>query len=128
MGLPGSGKSTWAHAHYPNFTRIDGDFLKTSEKVCHSLRQSLMAGQNCIVDATNGTLERRSTLIAVAKSFNAVIVGVRFTTDVKTCIERCRLRHESGGNKVPKIAIYKVNKSFVEPNANEGFDALGVTQ
>jgi len=126
MGLPASGKTTWAQTNYPGYARLDGDSLKTNDKVCEALDIMLAKGYNCIVDATNGTLVRRHALIQICRKHDVYIFGVQFTLPVNQCIARAKARTDAGGPKVSRVAIYTVNKNFTAPSMLEGFHYLGL--
>ena len=123
-GLPASGKSSSISDLGNDAEIVDGDSLKTSQAVVTKVKSLRNCGKSIIVDATNATIERRSPLISLAKEWKIPVKCIWFTLDVKTCVQRSKERHEKGGKNIPKIAIYKINKTFVEPTLDEGFDEI----
>lgn len=124
IGLPASGKSTWARQHYSHFTILNGDSLKTSPKVVKALSAALQRGESVVVDATNATLERRRDIVAEARKFNVQIWGLVFRFPMDVCMERAKMREAAGGPHIPRIAFYTFNKRYVEPALQEGFDRI----
>lgn len=124
VGYPGSGKTTYAQKELSDHFRLDGDSLKTSDRVCRELRKQLQAGKSCVVDATNVTLERRAAAIAVAKEFNVPVRCILFEKSMEDSMEMADQRFKAGGPKIPKIAFYKLRKSFVLPSVEEGFSEI----
>lgn len=124
IGLPGSGKTTWAKYHYSSYVILNGDVLKTSKNVIKALRESLQGNRNVVVDATNVTKERRKDIISEASKFNAIIYGVIFTASKDICMVRAKTREESGGPHIPRIAFNKLASSYVEPALDEGFHRI----
>lgn len=124
VGLPGAGKSTLISDLGSNIEIVDGDSLKTSEAVVAKVKSFKSCERSIIVDATNVTLERRRPLIALAKEWEIPVKCVWLNTDVKTCVKRSKERHANGGKNIPPVAIYKLNKNFVEPTLEEGFEEV----
>ena len=125
VALPASGKTTLASGLGDDIVEVvDGDSLKTSTAVVAKVRSLQNCGKCIIVDATNATLERRAPLISIAKEWQIPIKCIWLKVNAKTCIQRAKERHEKGGKKIPAIAIYKINKTFVAPSVEEGFDEV----
>lgn len=126
IGYPGSGKTTYAHSQFDQFssftTILDGDTLKTSSKVVSALKSNLDQNRSVIIDATNMSLSRRNPILKVAKDRNIVtIYAVHFTSPIETCLLRVKKREQEGGKKVPPVALYSLKKHYVKPNISEGF-------
>lgn len=124
VGLPGSGKTTLVSDLTDDAEIVDGDSLKTSNAVVAKVKSLRNCGKAIIVDATNVTLERRAPLIALAKEWHIPVKCIWLTLDAKTCVQRAKQRHEKGGKEIPPIAIFKLNKTFIEPTLAEGFDEI----
>lgn len=120
IGLPASGKSTWAKEQvqkYPAlYKRVNKDDLramidnggwsKERERFIlrirnQIIRESLIAGYSVIVDDTNFHPKHLETMQEIAKDYKNVEIEIkRFDTSLLECIQRDRTRENSVGEKV----------------------------
>ena len=142
IGVPGSGKSTYAEELYQKSER--GIALVSSD----SIRKSLYGNESCqdnpkkvftlahkiivdqlehgfdvIFDATNIYANNRKDLILkVCFEVNQPVrfVAVYFDTPVDICIARQELRER----KVPAKVIEKMGRQIDKPSFEEGFDII----
>ena len=75
MGLQGSGKSTFCATHYPDYTRINLDTLRTRKKEHDALWQALNQKENIIIDNTNPTKADRNKYIQAGREQKYKIIG-----------------------------------------------------
>jgi predicted kinase len=127
IGLPASGKTTFyqqrfaathrhiSKDHWPNAPRKD-------ERQAQLIRSALRAGAPVVVDNTNPALADRAAIVAIAREFNARIVGYYFTATTREAVGRNRGRE--GKQRVPDVAIFTKAKRMVVPTREEGFDEL----
>jgi len=141
VGLPGSGKSTYAK----NFIKdkdveyLSSDSLRavygkdetdqsvTSIVFGHIKRkvdEFLKDGKNVLVDATSVNRKERSDYINTAKKYGAKVVAIVFKMDRQGLIDRNKKRGEQGGREVPTFVIDKMLAKFVEPSYDEGIDVI----
>lgn len=131
MGLPASGKSTWAKAkiaeHPGTCKRVSKDDLRAmldggkwsrdNEKFILKVRdiviaEALAAGKHVIVDDTNLAPKHRAALAELAKKHGAALEVVDFTqVSPEECIERDRKRPNYVGEKV----IRDMHAQFLAP-------------
>jgi predicted kinase len=138
VGLPGSGKSTWAHAQ--GLPVISSDAIRgwladdENDQTIHGrvfslvrnlLRQRLDLGRpvTCI-DATNLTREERWPYIRMARSYGAAAEAVLFDVPADVCRERNRLRNRL----VPQETMDAMSARLVPPTTQEGFRWVGVVR
>ena len=129
VGLPGAGKSTFARATFPAHEYISKDAFPPSVRNKQArqdaaLRAALGAGRSALVDNTNVTLADRAAIIAIAREFDARIVGYYLDVPVREAVARNERRE--GRAKVPKVAIFATAKRLVAPSPSEGFDELHI--
>ncbi len=130
MGLPASGKSTWAKgivAKDSSYVRVNRDDLRSMihndvwngkrEKTTVAARDALIAaflaaGKNVIVDDTNLSPKVMDELKAIARA-NGANFEIKDFTDVSvdTCIERDSKRSASVGKSV----IMKMWRQYLKP-------------
>lgn len=126
LGLPGSGKSTWASAwraedpqrrlvvnrdtlryemfgQYHGLTDEQEDAITAAEADLAS--RALGAGQSIAVDATNLKQEYRDVWIALANRHGVRHEIVAIATPLAECLRRNRARAAAGGRFVPEQAI-----------------------
>jgi predicted kinase len=141
VGLPGSGKSTYAK----NFIKgKDIEYLSSDElrakfgsgetdQTCtnqvfghikRKVDEFLKDGKNVLVDATSVNRRERSDYINTAKKYGAKVVALVFKMDRDGLIERNKKRGEQGGRVVPDWVIDKMLNKFEEPSTNEGIDEV----
>ena len=132
VGFPGSGKSTVAAAlakRWSTHQVVSGDALKTPAKIRTAARAILQAGGSPVIDATNGTVERRAEMIALARE-HRTDVGVRclwVRTELEESVRRDAQRAMNTGVKpIPRVAFYTYRKRFVPPCSAEGYWAVEV--
>lgn len=150
IGLPGSGKSTWAKDvldytslygssdYFLDFKLFSSD--KYREKICgdvncqddnqkvfntlyDDLIEYVKNGGSAIYDATNINRKSRKTLLHRLQDLHIedlIVQGVVFATPIEKCIERNNARDR----KVPEEVIHSMACRFELPLTNEGFDDI----
>ena len=122
IGLQGSGKSTFCITHYPEYTRINLDTLRTRKKEHDALLQALNQKENIIIDNTNPTKGDRKKYIQAGRAQKYKIIGCFMQSELQDCIERNNAR--TGQEKIPEIAITCTYDKLELPDYAEGFDEL----
>lgn len=131
VGLPGSGKSTWAEAQGTASLSSDGVRLLLSDDMENQrihgevfatmrylLRKRLDLGAAVtIVDATNLLPAHRKPWIRVARERGAEIEAVYFATPVEECLRRNAAR----ARRVPDEVIREMAAKLSPPTLKEGF-------
>lgn len=122
-GISGSGKSTYAKENYPDaaicsaddYFMVDGeykfDFTKLSEAhgTCFAkANQTLMHGQNVVVDNTNTQVWEMSPYVLLAQSHNAEIEIILL--DCPASVATVRNTHG-----VPLTAVERMAERMEEP-------------
>ena len=141
VGLPGSGKSTYAK----NFIKDkDIEYLSSDElravfgkgeddqsvtplvfgHIKRKVDEFLKDGKNVLVDATSVNRKERSDYINTAKKYGAKVVAIVFKMDRQGLIDRNKKRGEQGGRVVPDWVIDKMLAKYEEPSTSEGIDEV----
>ena len=137
IGVPGSGKSTWAQQRFADTSSciiistdaIRGEIIgdpgsqdrnnEVFEIAYDRLRCTVHRGQDVCFDATNITQESRKRIMNIAKESNpgVVFVAVTFPITIEEAINRQKLRDR----KVPSEVIESFAKRYEHPSIEEGF-------
>jgi len=141
VGLPGSGKSTYAK----NFIKDkDIEYLSSDElravfgkgeddqtvtplvfgHIKRKVDEFLKDGKNVLVDATSVNRRERADYITTAKKYSAKVVVLVFKMDRQGLIDRNKKRGEQGGRVVPDWVIDKMLTKYEEPSTSEGIDEV----
>lgn len=123
IGYPGSGKSTLAKTAFPNYEVINGDALKTADRMTKAA-QKVSSTASVIFDATNADVARRLVYIKWAQTQNLPIRAVWVDKTIDASMEAATHRETKGGPHIPRIAFYTFRKRFQEPTTEEGFDSI----
>ena len=141
VGLPGSGKSTYAKEFIKDqqveylssdslravFGKDESDQSCTSRVFSHiktKVDEYLSDNKNVLVDATSVNRKERSDYINTAKKYGSKVVAVVFKMDRNGLIARNKKRGDEGGRVVPDWVIDKMLNKFEEPDFNEGIDVI----
>jgi predicted kinase len=141
VGLPGSGKSTYAKEFIKGkdieylssdslravFGKDESDQSVTPKVFSHiktKVDEFLKDGKNVLVDATSVNRKERSDYINTAKKYGAKVVALVFKMDRNGLIARNKKRGEEGGRVVPDWVIDKMLNKFEEPSHDEGIDVI----
>jgi len=141
VGLPGSGKSTYAKnflknnkTEYLSSDELRGVFGKdqtdqtVTPKVFGHIKQKvdeyLKNGQSVLVDATSVNRLERRDYINTAKKYGVKVVVFVFKMDRNGLIVRNQKRGQEGGRVVPDWVIDKMLAKYEEPSTNEGIDEI----
>lgn len=107
IGASGSGKSTFAHAHFQRTEVLSSDFCRglvsddendqgatdDAFAVLHFIAsRRLAAGRLTVIDATNVEPESRKPLLALARQYHCLAVAIVFDLPQKLCEERNQQR------------------------------------
>lgn len=105
VGLPGSGKSTFAKSHLvpAGYFHVNRDTLGTWNKCVAEMEQALRAKRKVVIDNTNPDAESRRRFIEVAKNYTSI---------VRCFIMNTSFQHVRHNNKV-SIYIFRVAFLFV---------------
>ena len=138
VGLPGSGKSTWAARQ--GATAISSDAIRelladdATDQSIHArvfstirylLRQRLAIGRPVTyIDATHLTPAERRPYARIAEWYGCDLEAVFFDVPVSVCIERNRSR----GRVVPEEAIQAMAEKLRAPSKEEGFARVRVVR
>lgn len=147
IGLPGSGKSTWAESFirdrpdgwfkgdFPEFAYHSSDAIREElfgdeedqthnvevfEEMRKRVKRDLSDGKSIIYDATNLSKRRRIAFLREIKSFNVVKQAILFITPYKQCLAQNAKRNRV----VPDHAMRKMYMSFEPPHFSEGWDSI----
>ena len=138
IGLPGSGKSTWAERYVSYWKHIvsissdkireelygdeatQGDNNKIFSLVRERTEEALKNHKDVIIDATNMTIKDRSVYFDIAKTYDAIVTGILFDIPV----EECKRRNSERDRVVPDFVYDKMMKRYEPPQLSEGFAIL----
>lgn len=139
VGIPGSGKTTYAEKYIEEHTgaeHLSSDKIREElwgneatqgdNNEVFSLMQSraieaLNNGQSVVYDATNITRKDRSYIIAACPKFAKIECHIVWAP-IETCIERDAVRKRTVG----KAVIDKMLKRFQAPYYDEGIDEIKI--
>ena len=141
VGLPGSGKSTYATEFIKDqrveylssdslravFGKNESDQSVTPKVFSHiktKVDEYLKDGKNVLVDATSVNRKERSDYIKTAKKHGAKVVAIVFKMDRQGLIDRNKKRGEQGGRVVPTNIIDRMLSKYEDPSFNEGIDVI----
>jgi predicted kinase len=127
VGLQGSGKSTFYRTHYAaTHVLVSKDRFRNNRRPqrrqMQLIEQALMEGRSVVVDNTNPTVEDRAPIIALARRYDAEVVGFFLESRLRDCLERNARR--SGRERVPDKALFITFSRLRAPTLTEGFDRL----
>ncbi len=136
VGVPGSGKTTWANKnHKENEVVLSSDLIRkelfndeTNQEnnklvfttLYNRARELLKSGKSVIIDATNVTIKDRSRALNNFKNFAVSKVAIVF----KTATDICKFRDKNRTRTVGEEVIDKFTEKFINPTKEEGFDEI----
>jgi predicted kinase len=127
IGLQGAGKSTFRAQRFDTtHVVVSKDRFRNNRRPERRqqrlMGEALAAGRSVIVDNTNPSLAERSTILALARTLNARIVGYFFSSPLQECLVRNAARPVKA--QVPEVGILATARRLVPPSPSEGFDQL----
>jgi predicted kinase len=123
VGLPGSGKSTFAAERFPSHTVVSRDRLpapqRSAARQLALVAEALGRGESVVLDNTSPAVADRAPLVALGRRLGARVVACFFVPDVAGCRRRNAARQ--GTARVPDVAIFVAAKRLARPTHAEGF-------
>ena len=136
VGLPGSGKSTYAMTKFSKgYTILSSDSIRKElfgdegsqennklvfETLYSHMVDALKHKRNVVVDATNINVKTRLWTLERVKDMKIKRIAILLETDIETCKERDKKRTR----KVEDYVIERYAKEFEAPTKAEGFDKI----
>jgi predicted kinase len=127
IGLQGAGKSTFRAQRFDaTHVVVSKDRFRNNRRPERRqqrlIAEALAAGRSVVVDNTNPSAAERATIIALARSFNARIVGYFFSSPIAECLLRNAARPDRA--RVPEVGVLATAKRLAPPSPSEGFDQI----
>ena len=138
VGLPGSGKSTWAENNKEELNAIihssdnirselgDVNDQSQNELVFTTLhkriKEDLLHGKNVIYDSTGISRKNRMHFLRQIENIYCEKICVLFATPIISC----RKNNRNRDRQVPEDVITKMVKSFNVPCKQEGWDSIQI--
>jgi len=137
VGLPGSGKSTYAEMHSTEYVVHSSDRIRkellgdindqtNNEKVFQELhrriREDLKAGKKVMYDATNIKFKRRMAFLRELKDIDCKKTALIFATPYETCLRQNWMRER----KVPDEVLDRMYRGWQTPYYFEGWDEIKI--
>jgi predicted kinase len=126
VGLPGSGKTTFAERLAGTHRRVSQDALRAERRPAADQRPlveaALAAGQSVVVDNVHATEAARAPWIALARRLGVRVVACYLDVPKAVCLARNRAR--TGPARVPDVAIHVAAARLTPPTPDEGFDEV----
>ena len=132
IGVPGSGKTTYATQHGLTVSsdkireelygdeNIQGNPDEVFGLFCERIGEALAAGKDVYADSTNVTRWTRRSILKEAKRTGANAVAVVLTTKDSDSKMRNNLRSRT----VPEVIIDRMRRRFEPPTIEEGFSEI----
>lgn len=136
VGVPGSGKTTYAH-QIPNATVLSSDDIRAEigadggDKKMHKqvfdilherVKEALSVGNDVVYDATNLRHTRRTEFLNEIKGLADHKVCVYFAIP----LEQALSQNADRDTPVPEEVIKRMNLELCEPRIDEGWDEIKV--
>jgi predicted kinase len=137
VGVPGSGKSTWAYRNAQSAIVVSQDdlidaitpsgFDRSARPIYAAAeeaiaRSALSAGRAVIIDRTNRTRSLRRRWLTIAREARCPVVAIVMCADLETCRDRNNSR--TGPRSVCETRMNRMIAVFETPEPDEGFDAV----
>lgn len=133
VGVPGSGKSTYAHANFrhvvsPDAIRLERFGVRFDRTIEGAVWKDAYArvashldrGEVVCFDATSVTRKRRRKLLSLARDAGAPAVAIWLRIDTETAWTRNKQREHA----VPRRAFAQLVRALLPPETEEGFAAV----
>lgn len=141
VGIPGSGKTTYARTQLSHALRVSLDdfrlmltgvaFERANERyvvtAAHATLRALLARarrwqRDIVLDATNVTRARRRLYVAMARRRSVPTIAVYLSCPLEVALVRNRQRPAA----VPEHAVRRLHAALQPPSVDEGFAAVRV--
>ena len=129
VGLPASGKSTFAKRHFVphGYVHVNRDTLGTNAKCLKVTQESLKAGKSVVVDNTNPSPAARAEFLDIAKAtkVTARCFHLEASADLAHHLNYYRQNISKGvQRRVPDVGYRVYQSKFEKPSASEGFTSV----